>query len=44
MQVEQQIAALPAGEIEARRPELTAKIEAEVAKSKEVVSTLVVSM
>ena len=37
MQVEQQIAALPAGEREARRPELTAKIEAEVAKSKEVV-------
>ena len=37
MQVEQQIAALPAGEREARRPELTAKIEAEIAKSKEVV-------
>ncbi len=37
MQVEQQIAAVPAGEREARRPELTAKIEAEIAKSKEVV-------
>ena len=37
MQVEQQIAALPAGEREARRPELTAKIEAEIAKSKEAV-------
>ena len=37
MQVEQQIAALPAGEREARRPELSAKIEAEVAKAKEAV-------
>ena len=37
MQVEQQIAALPAGEREERRPELTAEIEAEIAKSKEVV-------
>ena len=37
MQVEQQIAALPAGEREKRRPELIAKIEAEIAKSKQVV-------